>query len=479
MIDGLPKGRQARRGWARSSTVPRTSRPARPARAPTASRAAAIARRAGRVVRPSRRATGQPAANQPPPANDKDAQADIKPGTIKPIDQGKGQPIDPNAAPQIGLPQDVTVVNPAVAVPAGPGGFPPGGRPGRPGQGNGQGFPGNGPGGVPPNGPGRPGGPGHGGPGFPGSPSNPYGPGYADNNPIGLGLGLILQLGNQLIINSPGMDQQRIANRPDDRTAYERLPGNRYRETITRPDGIRIVTIYNQNGDILRRSRFDRSGHEIVLAYFDDRYDNDLSNWHDPGDDLPPLQLHIPARDYVLDADGADEQDVQDFFAQPPVEPVQRLYSIDEVKRSARIRDMVRRLEIGDLTFDTGQATLSADQVGNLSRVAQAMLRPTGPQPRRDLPHRRPHGRGRLGHLEPPAVRCPRGDGGADPHGFLPYPAGRTSPPRAMASASSRCRRTGRSGSTGASPSAASPRSSPSPTAITERAREKHGAEKK
>ncbi len=61
------------------------------------------------------------------------------------------------------------------------------------------------------------------------------------------------------------------------------------------------------------------------------------------------------------------------FFAEPPVERVQRLYSIDEVKRSSRIRDMVRRLEIGDLSFDTGEATLSDDQAPSLSNVAGAM----------------------------------------------------------------------------------------------------------
>lgn len=53
---------------------------------------------------------------------------------------------------------------------------------------------------------------------------------------------------------------------------------------------------------------------------------------------------------------------------------MQRLYSIDEVKRSSRIRDMVRRLELGDLHFDTGAATISEDQVANLSKVAGAML---------------------------------------------------------------------------------------------------------
>jgi outer membrane protein OmpA-like peptidoglycan-associated protein len=57
------------------------------------------------------------------------------------------------------------------------------------------------------------------------------------------------------------------------------------------------------------------------------------------------------------------------------VERVRRIYTIDEVKRSARIRDSVRRLEIGGLTFDTGAATISRSQVGALSKVANAMLK--------------------------------------------------------------------------------------------------------
>ena len=76
----------------------------------------------------------------------------------------------------------------------------------------------------------------------------------------------------------------------------------------------------------------------------------------------------------MLDASFADEEEVETFFRQPPVEQVARLYSIDEVKRSARVRDSVRKLEVGGLTFDTGEATIGRDQVGALSNVANAML---------------------------------------------------------------------------------------------------------
>jgi len=304
------------------------------------------------------------ASATPPPKDDKAAQADIKVATVAPIDQAKGQPIvapaggqPPAPQQQVQVPKNVTIVNQTTINnsttnttnttnvqnnAAASGGADNTGSRVPDVRNNGQAPAGNGTGGRP-------------------------------NNPIGLSFGLVLQLGNETFVNSPARDQYRIANRDRDHTDYERLPQNRYRETITRPDGVRVVTIYDQNGDILRRSRFDRDGHEIVLAYFDDSHDQELLQWRDPGDDLPPLRLNIPASDYVLDARQADAGQVERFFGQPPVERVERLYSISEVKRSARIRDMVRRLEIGDLTFDTGSASLSPDQFGALNSVADAM----------------------------------------------------------------------------------------------------------
>ena len=185
---------------------------------------------------------------------------------------------------------------------------------------------------------------------------------------------VILQVGSQLIVNSIGQDTDRFYNPDQDEIFYENLSNGRTREVITRPDGSQIVTVRNRNGDILRRSRFDPSGREYVLANFDDRYSEDLVVWRDPGLDLPPLRLNIAVQDYVLDARYADENQVEVFFQQPPVETVARLYSIDEVKRSSRLRDSVRKLEVGGLTFDSGAATISRDQVGALSNVASGML---------------------------------------------------------------------------------------------------------
>ena len=88
----------------------------------------------------------------------------------------------------------------------------------------------------------------------------------------------------------------------------------------------------------------------------------------------------------------------------------QRVYSIDEVKRSARIRDTVRRVDIGDVTFDTGEATVERDQVGSLTKVASAMTAADRREPVRGVPHRGPHRRGRLGRVQPRAVGPAGGD---------------------------------------------------------------------
>lgn len=187
--------------------------------------------------------------------------------------------------------------------------------------------------------------------------------------------GIIFQIGINIYINNPQQERSRYYDPDQDEIYYEQLSRGRVRETITRPSGVMIVTVYDRYGDVLQRSKILPDGREIYLATYDPEEESDFADWRDPGDELPPLVLKIPARDYILDADFADDDEVYDFLDRPPVEHVRRIYSIDEVKRSARLRDMVRRLEVGGLTFDSGKATISRSQVGALEKVANAMQR--------------------------------------------------------------------------------------------------------
>ena len=270
----------------------------------------------------------------PPPKSDQQAQQDIK---APPPDQSlltdKGKKIDVQQI-QVQPPTDAQQPIKVIQFPKGPNGGPNNGPNGKPSQ--------NGNGGPPPQQP-------------------------QDN-------GLIFQIGVNIVINNPDQERDRFYDPRQDQIYYEDLGRGRTRETIQRKDGSKIITVRDRTGDILQRSKVLPNGREIILATYDPR-DQDIATWRDPGQDLPPLKLNIPADQYIMDADTSDDQQVYNFLAQPPVEQVRRIYTIDEVKRSARLRDSVRRLEVGDLTFDTGKATISRNQVGALQYVADAMTK--------------------------------------------------------------------------------------------------------
>jgi outer membrane protein OmpA-like peptidoglycan-associated protein len=154
----------------------------------------------------------------------------------------------------------------------------------------------------------------------------------------------------------------------------EELPDDFTRYTIVKDNGVRVVTIRNANGDIVRRSRIMPDNREVVLYYVPETYyDRIEGGYADAGADLPPLQLDIPADQYILDAEYAQPDDYYTYLDAPPVEPVERIYSVDEVVHSARIRDKVRRIDLDTITFDTGSAEVDEDQVNKLQALGDAI----------------------------------------------------------------------------------------------------------
>lgn len=155
---------------------------------------------------------------------------------------------------------------------------------------------------------------------------------------------------------------------------YERLGDGRYREIVERSDGTRVVTIRNRYGEVVQRSRIVRGGKEYVLYYapelLEDRQDY---TWRDPGDDLPPMRLGVPIDDYIIDTSSEPDRDYYEFLEQPPVERVERPYSLDEVRYSARIRDKVPRIDLDTITFATGSAEIPMNQASSLRKVADAI----------------------------------------------------------------------------------------------------------
>ena len=86
-------------------------------------------------------------------------------------------------------------------------------------------------------------------------------------------------------------------------------------ETVVKPERRQDRHHPQRNGDILKRSQILPDGREIILASDETIAMMTSFEWRDPGDDLPPLRLTIPIRDYILDADDADEDEIEFFRA--------------------------------------------------------------------------------------------------------------------------------------------------------------------
>ncbi|MBB3947930.1 outer membrane protein OmpA-like peptidoglycan-associated protein [Rhizobium skierniewicense] len=183
---------------------------------------------------------------------------------------------------------------------------------------------------------------------------------------------VFMQYGDRVVVR--GNDNDRFI-RDGAKPYYERLPDDRYRETVERSDGTQVVTVRNRYGDVIQRSRIDSRGREYVLFYAPELVDQPDREYvyRDPGLDLPPMRLRIPVDDYIIDTSSEPDRDYYRFLEQPPVEPVERVYTMDEVRYSARIRDKVRRIDLDTITFATGSAEIPMSQAQSLRKVADAI----------------------------------------------------------------------------------------------------------
>ncbi|ESR23621.1 OmpA/MotB [Lutibaculum baratangense AMV1] len=175
-------------------------------------------------------------------------------------------------------------------------------------------------------------------------------------------------------------ETERLRRRAEE-VYYDRLPNGFVRTTIERPGGVRIVTIEDRYGNLIERTRIERNGRQVVLfsaprEYYDRRErGRDRPRWRDPAIDLPPIQVTIPRNEYVLEAERADRDAYYRTLERQPVQHVDRTFSIEDVRYSERVRDLMPRIDLNTINFDTGSAQITRSEVDKLSDLAYAMER--------------------------------------------------------------------------------------------------------
>ncbi len=188
-------------------------------------------------------------------------------------------------------------------------------------------------------------------------------------------------------------DNGQVTIRHDDTDRFRRMGGNANVQTardgtttttINRPGGVQVVTVKDSDGNILQRYRKDANGRiEVLIGQAEPQRDSRKpppppkpvapTATFDFHIQLPPLRLNIPRDQYVVESSRASRQQITQAFEAPPVERVERPYTLEEIRRSDRIRDKVRRVDFDTVTFEFGSAVLPDDQIPQMQAVGEAM----------------------------------------------------------------------------------------------------------
>jgi OmpA-OmpF porin, OOP family len=166
-----------------------------------------------------------------------------------------------------------------------------------------------------------------------------------------------------------------------------------------RPDGSRIVTEVDGNGRLMRRLRRDAFGREIIII--DNTVVAPVAVIGGPAVvvgvpgvaiaapglavgigglgigvalNLGPPVVRVAPELYVRETAVATPAQIYMTLAAPPVEVIDRRYSLDEIRYNEPLRARMPRVDIDTVNFDTGSWEIAPDQGQRLAGVAQGML---------------------------------------------------------------------------------------------------------
>ena len=155
--------------------------------------------------------------------------------------------------------------------------------------------------------------------------------------------------------------------------------GNENRTVVIRPDGSQVITVVGVDGQLLRRIRRDREGREIILI------DNGFRDPRNAGSfyvDLPPPVIRIPYDRYIVEADVASPDMIYDTMEAPPVDRIDRRYTLDEIRYSPSVRMLMPSIDLNTINFETGSWDIPPDQAAKLQVVAEGLMRAITRNPR-------------------------------------------------------------------------------------------------
>jgi outer membrane protein OmpA-like peptidoglycan-associated protein len=186
---------------------------------------------------------------------------------------------------------------------------------------------------------------------------------------------VIVRQGNRAII------------RHDESARFRRL--SRDARTERRNDGTSVTIVNRRNGQVfsvvdgegrlVRRYRRTREGREVNLIdnrrHFGGGRRVALGIGLGLAVGLAAPRILIPREKYIVEYDGASADDVYEALSAPPIEELDREYSLEEIRASPHLRDRMRRVDLDVINFEFGSWEVNPDQYSRLEWVANAINR--------------------------------------------------------------------------------------------------------
>jgi outer membrane protein OmpA-like peptidoglycan-associated protein len=195
---------------------------------------------------------------------------------------------------------------------------------------------------------------------------------------------------NRVIVNQDNRvfvrhdETGRLAARADS-VHSQRRPDGTTETIIARPGGVQVFNVVDGGGRLVRRYRRDDRGREINIIDNRSFYQGaaagiaiaagigiaaDVLGLH-----LGPPHIGIPRERYIVDYDRASDDDLYEALTAPPVDRLDRAYSLEEIRYNADLRDRMRRVDLDSINFDFGAWDVSPQYYNVLARIAAGMNR--------------------------------------------------------------------------------------------------------
>lgn len=155
--------------------------------------------------------------------------------------------------------------------------------------------------------------------------------------------------------------------------------GNDMQTIVVRPDGSQIITVNDPDGGLLRRIRRGPDGREVIIIDNRPRGPRGIGGFFVA---LPPPVLRIPQDRYIVEAEGAPPELIYDTLIAPPVDRIERAYSLDEIRYSPSVRQRMPSIDLDTINFETGSWDIPPDQAAKLQAIADGLNRAIQRNPR-------------------------------------------------------------------------------------------------